>query len=78
MYENRHQQPDNIKIIENIITYFKKDILKQFQNCEIFTIFKNDKKILLFLLKSEILKIDQFVIQKFKCKENSSYFFPEV
>ena len=78
IYENRHQFQDNLKIIESIIIHYKKYILDIFQNCEIFTIFKNDNRLLLFLINSEILKIDKFVINAMKNEKYSSFFFPEI
>lgn len=49
--------------IELILIYFKKDIITNYSNCEIFNIFKKNKRVLLFLINECVLKIDHFVFQ---------------
>lgn len=76
-YENRHQQPENLELIETIILYYKNDILKYFKNSEIINIFIRDNKLLLFLIKSEIVTADRFFFTKLD-DLSQIYFFNEV
>ena len=77
LYENHHQQQENMVFIEKIIINYKDYILKNFQNCELYTIFRNDKKLLLYLIQSQILKIDKNIIRQLS-KNDDYYFYNEV
>lgn len=69
--------------IDEILSYFKSSIKKFFSNFEIFNIFKKNKRILLFLLKNDILTIDNRILdimmtEKYKKLDYPSYFYPEI
>lgn len=69
--------------IDEILSYFKSSITKFFSNFEIFNIFKKNKRILLFLLKNDILTIDNRILdiimtEKYKKLDYPSYFYPEI
>lgn len=68
--------------LENIINQYKSQILKSFTNQEIFEIFKNSKRILLFLFNEKILIPDKsifdFISQpEYKKMGYIDYFLPE-
>lgn len=69
---------------DEINTYiFFKNIIHCFTNFEIVTLFKNCTKILLFLLKKQIAKIDESTIDIFinmVCKDRyyCHFFYPEI
>ena len=73
--QNHHRQIDFFSIIERIITFLKKDIESQ---SEIFRIFKGNKRIILFLIKSNMLNIDKYNYNKMKIKNYLDYFKPEI
>ncbi|KAK8886902.1 hypothetical protein M9Y10_037935 [Tritrichomonas musculus] len=70
--------------IERILSQYQKEIKQTFSNLEIFEIFKNNKRILLFLLEKEIIKTDEEIIQKLikKVDKNGTkychFFYPEI
>ena len=81
---NNHQRvSDFINKIEQILTYFKTEIVKYFKQSEIFQIFENNKRILLFLIQENIIIIDEYIVSeitsenKFK-KKYPEYFSPEI
>ena len=81
---SNHYQSENIfKKIEQILNFFKEKIQQNLSNAEIYEIFKNDKRILLFLIEEKILTIDK-TIYKQMCKKNCfknnylHYFYPEI
>ena len=82
--DNHQRSPNFFPKIDRILQYIKEDIKKYFDNSEIFNIFKNNKRILLFLYEEKIIEFDEYVIKKFmlndkyeKC-EYISYFLPEI
>ena len=69
--------------IEQIIQFFRDSIQKYFLNYEIFDIFKNDKRILLFLIKERIIIIDKYLSSimmnyKYEQQKYAQFFFPEL
>ncbi|KAK8895706.1 hypothetical protein M9Y10_013590 [Tritrichomonas musculus] len=70
---NHHRGPFFFEKIERILNFLKEDIKKNFPNFKIFNIFKDNKRILLFLIKEDILKVDSSIKTKMK-NMNSSYF----
>lgn len=78
IFENHQQKSNYMQIFEKSLLYFKADIQKYYLNSEIFTIFKHNKRLLLFLLQSKILSIDNFVLSQLKTDEYSTFFFPEI
>ena len=78
IYNNYKHQSHFYDFFEKIILYYKEKIQQYYSNGDIFTIFKGNKKILLFLLKSNILTIDNFVLSEMDRKGYSFYFLPEI
>ena len=69
--------------IDQTLEYFKDDIKKYFLNSEIFSIFKSNKRILLFLIEEKILTVDEYFakqIIKYGYIKNDypQYFAPEI
>ena len=80
---NHHRSKNFLEKIEQIFLYFKKYILKFFSNFEIFKYFKNNKRILLFLIEEKIIIIDKSIILemmtiKLKNKKYPEFFLPEI
>ena len=53
---HHHRSPNFFGKIQNILIYFSKFMKKNFTNMEIFTLFSTEKRILLFLIKKNLLK----------------------
>ena len=75
---NHNRKQGFFSYIEKIIFFYKDNIPKYYSNWEIFTIFKNNKRILLFLINSKILTIDYYVLKRMKKAKYINYFFPEL
>ncbi|KAK8870314.1 hypothetical protein M9Y10_008192 [Tritrichomonas musculus] len=81
---NNHQRANNFTSkIERILLFFEYDILKHFRNFEIFQLFWNNKRILLFLLQEKILKIDEYIASLITSDDYiklnyAEYFSPEI
>lgn len=76
MANNHYRSEDFWPKIEKILLFFKENIKQSFSNEEIFTIFKSNKRIILFLLNNNILNPQKtfllhLSIQKYK---NHKYF----
>ena len=69
---------------EKIIAFLKNEIKQTFSNIEIFNIFKNSKIILLFLIKENIITIDETIAEimmkkeKYKQMKYPEYFYNEI
>ena len=72
--KNHHRHSEFFNDFERIINFLKDDIQKQFSNNEIFTIFKGNLKILLFLIQSQIVTPNRYI----SLNTNANYFYPEV
>lgn len=81
---NDHRRGCNfINKIEKILEHFSKDIKKCFSNDEIFKVFDNNKRILLFLILNKIIIMDEFMASqiinpKYIPKMYLKYFRPEI
>ena len=75
---NHFRLPTLFTKIEQIILFFKTNILQLFSNFEIFHIFLSNNRILLFLIEEEILKIDESIFKKMNNKNFRIYFLPEL
>lgn len=81
---NKHQRsPDFFSKIERMIIHFKNDIKQTFSNTEIFRTFENNKRLLLFLIKENIIVVDKYIAEvmtkdKYKKLNYPSYFYPEL
>ena len=81
---NHHRSPVFFNKIELIIINYRESIKQKFSNLEIFNIFKDNKRILLFLIKEQLFNIDQnisyiiFGDDKYSKQNYPSYFYPEL
>ena len=81
--DNHFHETDFYSKIEKILLSFKDEIKGKYPDSEIFSIFKNNKKILLFLLEEKILEINNYIATKiqsgkYKKEKYPQYFFPEI
>ena len=65
IYDNHNRNPNFSRKIELILTFFKKEIQRFYSNSDLFNFFKSNKKILLFLIKENMLIIDNCIIKEF-------------
>ena len=80
---NYHHLPLFFDKIDRILGFFQHEIQKYFSNSEIFNIFKSNKRILLFLIESNILILDKYIVNriltnKYFKNDYQHYFFPEI
>ena len=80
---NHHRPPEFFSKIDRILLFFKDDIRYYFTNTELFNIFKSNKRILLFLIKENMLVIDNYVSSKLLSDKYINakyphYFLPEI
>ena len=80
---NHHQTPNFFTKVFQILIHLKNDIQKNYSNYEIFDIFKDNKRILLFLIKEKIIAIDKTIIKsmmntKYLDRNYQFYFYPEI
>lgn len=68
--------------IEHILELFQTSIKKYFSNWEIFTTFRSNKRILLFLIESKIMIMDKYIISAITKKQELEtyphFFLPEI
>ena len=75
---NHHRKPDFYSKIEKIMIIFKNDIEHSFSNLQIFNFYRKNKIILLILLKQNVLKIDDSIINLMEINKYTAYFLPEI
>ena len=81
---NHHRYPDLYLKIDQILRLLKNHIKTNFTNTEIFNIFGSNKRVLLFLIEEEILKVDHYFVRKittereFQYNKYPQYFSPEI
>ena len=80
---NHHRTINLFDKIEKIIQFLVNQIKQTFSNDEIFDIFKNNKKILLFLIEQKIIKVDKsissiMVLPKYEKLNYPSFFLNEI
>ena len=61
---DHHREEGFFGKIEHILKLFKDDLQKYFSNSELFHIFKNNKRILLFLIEEKIINFDEFIAKR--------------
>ena len=81
--DNFHRSNTFFHKLELILQNLKEKITKLFSNNEIFEIFKNNKRILLFLIEEQIILIDENFIStitngNYIGKHYFEYFYPEI
>ena len=64
--KNHHRDAQFFIKIEKILLYFEENIKLNLSSTEIFQIFKKSKRILLFLFKKQIIKINKFILNEIK------------
>lgn len=77
------RSPNFISKIERILLFFKEKIKQTFSNFEIFQIFKDNKRILLFLFEQNIIKPDKSIVgvilsEKYQKAKYPLYFLNEI
>lgn len=80
---NHRRTPHFIVKIEKILNFYKEYIKQSFSNFNIFNIFKNNKRILLFLIEEQFIKIDKYIAltmtsSKYENAHYYEYFLPEL
>ena len=80
---NHHRAWNFISKVERVLRQFKQDLQKYFSNSEIFDIFKDNKRILLFLLEEKLMAIDEYIFSimtsdKYVIWNYCEYFRPEI
>lgn len=73
---NHHRVNDFFTKIEHVIKSIKDDILKHFTNTEIFDIFKQNKRLLLFLLQEKMIQFDTKIVSKIIEGKYRELFYP--
>ncbi|KAK8880721.1 hypothetical protein M9Y10_003408 [Tritrichomonas musculus] len=76
--DNHYRGKDFFSKIEQILRKFKDDIVKYFTSLEIFNIFKSNRRVLLFLIEQQIIKIDEQIAKKIKSNNYCHFFYPEI
>ena len=77
------RRPNFFPKIEQVILILKPKMIEFFSNYEIYEIFKRNKRILLFLIKEKIVKIDESIYSSLTNKKNQKYdyfyyLYPEI
>ena len=80
---NYHQKSNFFDKIGQIIKILENCIKQYFTNSEIFDIFKSNKRLLLYLFESNILKMDENIVKqmitgKYLLRKYPQYFSPEI
>ena len=80
---HHHRTSDFFSKIEAIFLLFKKEIKQTFSNIEIFNIFKNNKRILLFFIENGFIELNESIADKLLNKKHREwlshyYFYPDV
>ena len=80
---DHHRSSDFFTKIEKIILYFEAQIQQFYSNHQIFNLFKRNKRILLFLIERNLLKLDESIVQiitrrNFRNANYPFYFYPEI
>lgn len=80
---NHHRSPSLFEKIEKLLLLCKKYIKTNFEESTIFHIFKDSKRILLFLFNEEFISMNKLLSSKilderFKKMSYYSYFYPEI
>ena len=79
---HHYHPPDFYDKIEKILIFMKKEILKYFTNNQIFNIFHNNKRILLFLFEEKFIEPNRTIAltitdEKYRNLRYPEYFYPE-
>ena len=76
---NHHRSEYFIKKIESILAFLQNDIKSSLSNTSLFNVFRDNKRILFFLLKNKFLNLDEYVYNQLIIKNGYiNYFRPEL
>ncbi|KAK8867242.1 hypothetical protein M9Y10_010219 [Tritrichomonas musculus] len=75
--KNHHRSVSFLSKIEGIIKHYQVEIQNFFSNFDIFNIFKNSKRILLFLFEEKMIHLDSSILQNFKKAKYIRRNYPE-
>ena len=75
---NHHHTSNFYDKIETIIKFLKEHIKQSFSNKEILNISQSNKRIILYLIKDQILKVDGKVVDSLIELHLQNYFIPEI
>ena len=80
---NNHQRNYNfISKIEQLLEHFKEEIQKYLSNSEIFEVFKDNQRILLFLISEKMMIIDEYIASQITSNnyinKYAKFFRPEI
>ena len=80
---NNHIRQQNFwEKMERLLRLFKKEMLENFSNNELFNIFDSNKRLLLYLIEEKIITINNYIAQKIITKFGNyryhQYFAPEI
>ena len=74
--KHHHRNHGFFEKIEKILTFYENETKQTFSNIELFQIFKNNKRILLFLFQKEFIIVDENICNFIKKKNNDyNYYF---
>lgn len=73
-----HHTPIFYEKIEQILKYFQPIVQKRLSNKEIFDIFSQNKRILLFLITEKIIILDKPIFKAIYKDDFVAYFTPEI
>ena len=71
---NHHRNSSFFSKIDQILKYLIPTITQTFSNTEIFNIFHKNKRILLFLIKNKVFKVDEQLMNSIKDQNFPEYF----
>ena len=79
---NHHRCPNFYSKIDRILQDFSDD-LNEYKNTELFRLFRSNKRLLLLLIESKILPVDEYFVKqisnkKYSLKKYPQYFAPEI
>ena len=80
--DNHHRGPNFFDKIFQILQILKSDIKRCYSNSEIFHLFKNNKRVLLFLIEEQMMQLDRDIILDmvtiYYHEQYMRYFLPEL
>ncbi|KAK8880996.1 hypothetical protein M9Y10_003705 [Tritrichomonas musculus] len=74
---DHHRTPNFITKIEQILRDLKKDIGIYFSNSEIYKLFEDNKRIILFFIQEKIIIVDEYIASQIINHENKYHRYPE-
>ena len=75
---NYHHKTNLYNKIEQVLSIFKSEIQNYYSNLEIFTLFQNNKRILLFFFEEKIIIPEKAIYNIIKNNKYLQYFYPEL